>query len=151
MLELTHTWQEQWVHQNDDKTNNKWFDIHASIYCPNSGNKKSSKALVLEPNNLNWRSSIGNHFCFSGYWSTSKAYNTKAATLLIFSLPHEGKKRSHFHFININTNIKCYLNWTVGRTIIPDLCHAKACAKPNVNDLSGHCTIGVMRVPHLFW
>lgn len=44
-----------------------------------------------------------------------------------------------------------YLNWIVGRTMRPDLFQANACSRPNANDLSGHCTVGVMRVPHLFY
>ncbi|MFS7921602.1 hypothetical protein Hanom_Chr03g00238931 [Helianthus anomalus] len=33
----------------------------------------------------------------------------------------------------------------------PDLFQAKACSKPMVKDLSGHCTVGVIRVPQLFY
>ncbi|GER29147.1 succinyl-CoA:3-ketoacid coenzyme A transferase subunit A [Striga asiatica] len=44
-----------------------------------------------------------------------------------------------------------YLNWTVGLTSRPDLFQANACSRPKANDFSGHCSIGVMRVPHLFF
>ena len=43
-----------------------------------------------------------------------------------------------------------YQNWVVGLTMRPELFQAKACARPKENDLSGHCTAGVMCVPHLF-
>ncbi|KAF5814737.1 hypothetical protein HanXRQr2_Chr03g0114461 [Helianthus annuus] len=48
-------------------------------------------------------------------------------------------------------NFKSYLSWTVGLTMRPDLFQAKACSKPMVKDLSGHCTVGVIRVPQLFY
>lgn len=44
-----------------------------------------------------------------------------------------------------------YLNWMVGLTMRPDLFQANAWSRPKANDLSGHCNVGVMRVPHLFY
>lgn len=80
----------------------------------------------------------------------SRSYISESMKL--FSKVKWWYKRSYKwqYFFGIFKQSIDYLNCTVGLTMRPDLLHAKACERPKVNDLSGHWTTGVMRVPHLF-